>query len=439
MTRRNGSKKNYIKDLKNVTKFQLESYNIDTEFPEQINQLSEYRLIPNTCKSRKDFRGEKAFTIDCKSCKDMDDAVSILKTGTGYRLAVHIADVSAYVPVRSELDTIAISRATSIYLPNMTIPMLPPILSNNLCSLNQNKERLTLSVIMKLDEQGNVVKTEITKGIIRSRVKGVYAEVNNLLFGSKDSHLLDKYADVKKEIFIMRDLYEVLRSNRIKRGATVQDDNRPLISIGRDEVMITPVKEGYAENMIEEFMILANNVVAEYLYKNDLPAIFRIQDERNHLAAYRTQKLHHAELMLENYSHFTSPIRRIADLKIHQIISMHLDGASSRDIHKCFDYLLPEICERATRRSRTAKSIEDKCRNYCYEQYFKRNRNTKYTGKVTGFNRKNEPVIVIDKYNIRVIGDKMINLAVGEELSFNVCLDNKDRQLKICDMQRKVA
>lgn len=428
---------NYLKSLRKEITSQLVSNNVEVDFPTHINTLEKTCLNLTPCKYRKDFRGERAFTIDCADCKDMDDAISVLKIKSGYRLGVHIADVATYVPIGSDLDRTASSRATSFYFPNMTIPMLPDILSNNLCSLNPGVDRNTLSVIMKIDENGKVYDSEITKGLIRSRVKGVYSEINSLFNGSKDSTLIDKYSDVRNDLIVMQDLYNILRSNRKKRGATVQDDNLPEIIVEKDRITISPKKEGLSENIIEEFMILANSVVSEYLYNNNLPAIFRVQEERNHLAAYQTKKEHHAELALENYSHFTSPIRRIADLKIHQIITLHLNIIDNDLIHKLFDYSLVDVCDRATKKSRTAKNIQDRVRNYCYEEYFRTRRNISYLGKVTAFNKYSEPVITIDNYNIKVVGHRVIEASIDDELSFNVDISNG--RLIACNVQKRAA
>ena len=415
-----GTKTDYVMGLNDVANKQLVANNIDPSFPPHIAGLRESDLHVEECIKRKDFRGEKAFTIDCEDCKDMDDAVSVIRTSAGYRLAVHIADIAAYVPLGSQLDQVAFSRATSVYLPHLTVPMLPKVLSNGCCSLNPGVSRNTLSVIIYLDRKGEVMHSEITKGKIRSRVKGVYTEINELLSGSKNSSLLNKYREVYEEIFDMAALYKILRAARIRSGATVNDSNKPKISICRDSIVLTPTCEGAAENLIEEFMILANRTVAKYLLDNELPAIFRVQDVKNQMASYQPMKMHHAELVLECYSHFTSPIRRVADLKVHQILTMHLDGRDRQEIHEIFDNHLTDVCDRATKRSRTAKQIELKCERYCYQQYFRSHMNDSYTGRLISFDRRNRPIIQLNRYNIKVIGYSIINGSLGEKYSFTV-------------------
>lgn len=419
----------FVKGLQNVTEYQFEHNNIIPDFPEEIANLKRENLQIEESSNRKDFRDEKAFTIDCEGCKDMDDAVSIKRTSNGYRLGVHIADVSAYVSLGSDLDCIACSRATSIYLPHLTVPMLPRVLSNDCCSLNPGEIRRTLSVIAQINRKGEVTSYEISKGLISSRVKGVYSEINRILSGEKNEVLLDKYAEVYTELRDMANLYKVLRNNRIKRGATVEDSNKPKIYVRKHNIILKPTKEGVAENMIEEFMILANRLVAEYLYDNNLPAIFRVQEEKNHMAAYQPLKQHHAELALESYSHFTSPIRRVADLKIHQILTLHLNGLDSKKIHDLFDEQLFEVCDRATKRSRTVNQVQEKCEKYCYEQYFQIHNYEKYTGAIVGFDKRNHPIVNINRYNIRIIGFSVRNGVLGDKYTFKVGISNRNNQL----------
>lgn len=434
-----GMTTNFVKGLKDVTLYQFNTYNIDPSFPTDIANLQADDFIEEECLYRKDFRGEKALTIDCEDCKDMDDAVSVIRTSSGYKLTVHIADVAAYIPLGSNLDQVASYRATSIYLPHITVPMLPKVLSNNLCSLNPGTSRNTLSVIAHLNNKGKVIRSEITKGLIRSRVKGVYTEINKLLSGLKDDGLMEKYSEVYDELFDMAALYKILRTERIRNGSTVEDSNRPKIYVWKHSIKLTPTKEGIAENMIEEFMIMANRIVAEYLYDHNLPAIFRIQEEKNHMAAYQPIKIHHAELALESYSHFTSPIRRIADLKVHQVLTMHLNGWDEREIHELFDELLVEVCDRATKRSRTAKQVQEKCEHYCYEQYFQIHRNDKYTGVVVGFDRKDRPIVQLNRYNVKVIGYAILNGVLGDKYTFKVGFSNENNELFTSRPQRVAA
>ena len=186
-------------------------------------------------------------------------------------------------------------------------------------------------------------------------------------------------------------------------------------------------------------MIVANRIVADYLYIHELPAIFRIQEKKNHLAAYHPAKMHHAELALDSYSHFTSPIRRVADLKIHQVLSMHLNGIASEEIHRLFDEVLVKVCDRATKRSRTVKQVQEKCERYCIEQYFRSHRNDSYTGTIVAFDRMNRPIIRISRYNIKVVGYSIINGTLGERYSFKVGVSPQNNELYTSNPCKVVA
>jgi len=417
---------NYLKELNVAMDKQFNSNGIDRFFPSEIASLTESDIISEACLRRKDYRRENAFTIDCADCKDMDDAVNIQKTSYGYLLMVHIADVATYVPLGSVLDQIAFSRATSIYIPEFTTPMLPAVLSNDLCSLNPGVDRNTLSVVMMLDHNGQLISSEITKGMIRSKVKGEYSEVNALLAGTADNVTRQKYTAVLNQLPVMESLYRILRDARVRNGAYVEDDNEPKIMISHHHIDLIPTVEGIAENIIEEFMVLANRVVAEYLLAHDLPAIFRVQENKNCMASYQYDLNHHAELALECYAHFTSPIRRLPDLKIHQILTMHLNGRSNKQIHDLFDEHLVEACERATKRSRTAKQVQEFCKRRCYMMYFKQHLNEQYTGKVTGFDKRRHPIINLDELNIGVVFHQFIGIPVGTSLSLKVGVNDKE-------------
>lgn len=214
MKKENEFTRNIEKGLMEVTAYQFHTYNIEPSFPEEIAKLGAKDLTVQNCSERKNFCREKVLTIDSEDCKDMDDAVSVTKTSAGYSLAVHIADVSAYIAPGTELDKVASYRACSIYLPHMTVPMLPAVLSNNLCSLNPGCERYTLSVLAELSEAGEILHSEICKGQIQSKVKGVYTEINRLLSGERNKKLMDKYKEVYEELFTMEKLYISLREAR---------------------------------------------------------------------------------------------------------------------------------------------------------------------------------------------------------------------------------
>lgn len=431
-------KENKVALLKLEQEKQLRENRVPIEFPESIASLTEEDFVIDDSVERRDFRSDKVFTLDCDSCKDMDDAISVTKD-INYHLNVHIADVSAYVTPLSELEQIIQIRGTSHYLPDMTIPMLPPVLSENLCSLNAGKDRYTLSVLMEISPDGELLNYELTKGIIRSRVKGVYSEVNLLLNGSRDYNLLNKYREVSASFADMVSLYKVLRAQRIKRGSQSEHDNKPIITVTKNKIKIVPRKRGLSEDIIEEFMIEANYAVSLYLAENDLPAIFRVQDAEKDMASYQPTVTHHKSLELESYVHYTSPIRRCSDYYIHKSISLHLAGYNSETIHAIYDEEFPFICSRATKRSRTAKSIQNKCERFCYEAFFTEHHDNRHIGSVVGFDDRSFPIIRINDYNLSIISYSIVGGHIGDKYSFNVGMGKTSNRLVACKLRRLSA
>lgn len=403
--------------------------NVPTNFSTNLSDLKEEEVISVPCLNRVDLRMTPCITIDCDDTKDMDDAVSLIVTEGGYTLGVHIADVATYITPGSVLDIEALNRGTSIYLPHMTIPMLPPILSDNLCSLNPNLDRCTISVLIDMDQAANVEKTTITKSLICSRLKGTYSEVNSILNHESNLETTNKYASANVNLFEMQKLAEMLRKAREKKGAKLSDNNEPKINIVDGEIVLEPWHRGIAEGIIEEFMVLTNRLVAEYFLENKMLSIFRVQEEKNTLANYTTDQCHHADLALEHYVHFTSPIRRLADLKIHQVLTAHLDGMSSEEIHSTFAKKLEVAAEKARTRKRRADSIQLACKRYCYRSFFNTHRDEYFTGKIVGQNQtRNCPIIELNDYHIRILGAAAVKAYDGEQVSFKVEV-NEDRQM----------
>ena len=272
--------------------------------------------------NRIDYRSERCLTIDSSGCKSHDDAVSITTTNKGWRLAVHIADVSDSVELGSELDIRVVKRSQGVFQ-----PLFNKTLSTNTFSLLPGEDRNTMSFILYVDNEGNVYKSKITKGMIRSKIQGVYEEVDSILNADISEELAKKYGSVTYDIQEMRKIYLILRSKRT--GKAVSDLECRVSS----------------ESIVEEFMILTNMEVGKYLVKNDLPALFRVASETSK-ASYQISSEGHSRLKLEGYSQVTSPIRRIADLKIHQILTMHLSGYTNETIHKKFDEHLAALCRK---------------------------------------------------------------------------------------------
>ena len=345
--------------------------------PEELAEAERLASTPISPDGRV-VRDEIILTIDGEGAKDLDDAVSLRKLSGGkWRLGVHIADVSEYVREKTALDRAAMARGTSVYFTDKVVPMLPPALSNGSCSLNAGEEKYTLSVIIDLDKDGAIIDLSLEPSIIKTRVRGVYSEVNKIFDGTADRSILSKYKAVIPTLEKIKDLYEILLEK--SRGRGYLDFDAPEAEIILDESGyvqdIIKRERGISERMIEQFMLCANEAVATYLYKRKIPCVYRVHERPmpdklaeflayahnlgidtrmvNHeepsakefaslLAAaeekeigeqvsysmlrsmakakYSDVKSLHFGLGIENYCHFTSPIRRLSDLATHRII-----------------------------------------------------------------------------------------------------------------------
>ncbi len=333
---------------------------------------------------RRDFRNDTVFTIDSHEAKDLDDAISLKANDKGYTLCVHIADVSHYVRKNSALDKEAFRRGTSVYFTDKVVPMLPKELSNGICSLNEGQDRLTLSAIIDLDRCGNILSCEIVSSIINSKIKGIYAELNDILEKGENSEFCDKYAHVLDDFYKMYELYKILKHKSDQKGAMELDSEETKIILDEAGHPIEIVKRerGETERLIEQFMLCANEAVATYLYNAGMPCVYRVHDEpdtekisafalfaknmnvdvsplrtKNKItssqlarvldsvrdtesypivssillrslmkARYSPIQKAHFGLSTEYYCHFTSPIRRYPDLSVHRIIKAMLNG-----------------------------------------------------------------------------------------------------------------
>ncbi len=260
----------------------LESMDIVSEFPEAV--MAEAEAIPDApsesdFEGRLDLRDEVTFTIDGKEAKDLDDAVHIKKLPNGnFELGVHIADVSYYVTEGSALDKEAVARGTSVYVTDRVVPMLPERLSNGICSLNPNVDRLTQSAIMEINPQGKVIKHTIIQTMIKTTFRMTYDDVNQMLTGNQE--VIDQFKPIMESVSYMAELHKILVEMRIKRGAL--DFDRPEARILVDDkglpTDVVVRDRGTAERMIESFMLVANECVAEHFAKRKLPFIYRIHE-----------------------------------------------------------------------------------------------------------------------------------------------------------------
>ncbi len=429
---------------KNSVDAYIDKKGIETGFSEEAlaeAEKIEHDGIPaDEIKKREDLRDIPIFTIDGADTKDIDDAVSISRTDEGFMLGVHIADVSHYVKKGTALDKTAYRRGTSIYIADRVIPMLPKQLSNGICSLNPDEDRLAFSCIMKLDVNGDVAGYRFAKTVIRSRVKGVYSEINKILDDSADDQIKNKYAEVLDELPLMRMLTEILIKKRIARGAPDIDSRESRIICDENGVCtdITERTRGFAERMIEEFMLCANGCAAKLAMEKMFPFVYRVHESPDtdklmqlaetfvnlgidasginekstaaDLAAvlertkddpkapvisnlvlrsmmkakYSEEPLGHYGLVLKEYSHFTSPIRRLADLSIHRILTDAVSGVPTEQLVKRYTKFAHENAYRASITELIAVAAERDCDKFYMAEYMKEHIGEEFDGYISG-------------------------------------------------------
>lgn len=422
----------------------VKAYDLPVEFPDMVMRQAERTPEESDAKDyagRKDLRDWMTVTIDGDDAKDLDDAITLRKTEDGYELGVHIADVSEYVTEHSPLDEEALTRGTSVYLVDRVIPMLPHRLSNGICSLNQGTDRLALSCIMQINEKGNVVHHEITETVIRVDRRMSYANVNKIL-EQNDEAVKQEYAEFLPMFYQMKELADILRKKRDKRGSI--DFDFPETQIILDEkgfpVDIRPYERLTANKIIEDFMLLANETVAEDYFWQELPFVYRTHEspdpdrirklgilvsnfgyclkanpENIHpkefqkllerisdspeeamisrltlrsmkQAKYSTICYGHFGLATHYYCHFTSPIRRYPDLQIHRIIKENLHGKLSDKRITHYEKILPEVSESCSKLERRADEVEREVEKMKKVQYMSRRIGECYEGVISGVN-----------------------------------------------------
>lgn len=410
----------------------IDSAGIPYQFPEKVTEqaraVSGAGIKPEDYDGRLDLRKEAILTIDGADAKDLDDAVSIepLPQG-GWRLGVHIADVSHYIHSGSPMDIEAMQRGTSVYFADRVIPMLPKEISNGICSLNSGVDRLTFSALIDLSAAGEIQSYRFCKSVICSRVRGVYSEVNSIFDGTAEREIIEKYSPVNDALNEMRACARVLKKASVGRGALAIDSQESKIYIDENGVAckIEPRERGEAEELIEQFMITANVAAARLAEKAKLPFVYRIHEEpkEERLAALKEtvqllgldSHLIHAEstptelaelleeakktkysrlvseetlrtlskaryapeckghfgLALTHYSHFTSPIRRYPDLSIHRILTDFVSGVSSEALTKKYSAFALKSSELSTDCEIRAMNAERDCED-CYKaEYMK--------------------------------------------------------------------
>lgn len=420
----------------------VHKYNLPLKFPKKVLKEAEecpLQINPEEIKKRVDLRGLTTFTIDGETAKDFDDAVSIEKLKNGnIRLGVHIADVSYYVKENSEIDKEAFKRGTSVYFPDRAIPMLPERLSNGICSLNPMEERLTMSAIMDFDKKGNMRGYEILDTVIKSRERMTYTDVARILDGGKT--LMKKYKGIKDELFLMKDLTEILGKRRLAEGSIDFDlpEADVILDMNGKIENIIKAERTIAHKMIEEFMLAANKTVASHLFWIEIPSLYRVHDKPDPLkikefnefvrgfgyrikggvdihpkslqhilekikgrpeerlintillrsmkkARYSEENLGHFALAFDNYTHFTSPIRRYPDLTVHRLlrIARKKERLSKKRI-KELEETLPKIAEQSSNMERSADEAEREIVDLKKAQFMLNKIGEEYFGYVSG-------------------------------------------------------
>lgn len=420
----------------------VEAAGVHLFFPEEVIENAKEVNVPISEKDleyRVDLRGEPIFTIDSAHSKDLDDAVSLKVLPDGYELGVHIADVSHYVRRGSALDEEALARGTSVYYANSVIPMLPKELSNGICSLNEKEDRLAFSCFVQLDKGGLMTGYTFQKSVIRSRVKGVYKEINAILGHTASDAILQKYDGLVDTIFQMNDLAAILMKNRFGRGALDIDSTESEIVLDADGVAIDirPRERGISERIIEEFMLTANEAAATLAKEEGLPFIYRVHEQppeekvqalrdvlnliglntfhvrpgspattfakilensRNtpyfelvntqvlrsmSRAQYMDSPVGHFGLVLENYAHFTSPIRRYPDLFIHRVLSALVGNMQRDKIVKRFGKAAHDVALSSTNCESKAMRVERDCDDIYKAEYMSKHIGEYFPGVVS--------------------------------------------------------
>lgn len=420
----------------------VKAYDLPMEFPEKVmrqvervsNEVSEADMA-----GRMDLRDWQTVTIDGEDAKDLDDAITITKEGNKYILGVHIADVANYVQEHSALDAEALNRGTSVYLVDRVIPMLPHKLSNGICSLNAGENRLALSCIMTIDEKGNVIDHTIAETVIKVDRRMSYNSVKKIL-EDKDEAEIEEYKELVPMFELMQELAEILRKKRMKRGSIDFDfpETKIILNEQGKPVEIKPYDRNVATKIIEDFMLIANETVAQDYFWQELPFVYRTHDNPDSekiqklatfinnfgytirigqdevhpkelqkllmnidgtpeeplisrltlrsmkQAKYTTVSTGHFGLATHYYCHFTSPIRRYPDLQIHRIIKDNLRGRMNAKKIEHYEKILDEVASRSGKMERRAEEAERETDKLKKVEYMSEHIGETFEGVISG-------------------------------------------------------
>ena len=424
----------------------VKSYDLPIEFPEKVLNQAERVAKPVTgadMAGRKDVRDWQTVTIDGEDAKDLDDAITLTKEGDNYILGVHIADVTNYVQENSALDREALKRGTSVYLADRVIPMLPHVLSNGMCSLNAGEDRLALSCIMTVDSKGNVIDHQIAETVVNVDERMSYTSVKKIL-EEHDEEECRRYQTLIPMFELMKELSEILRNRRHKRGAIDFDfpESKMVLDEDGTPLEIKAYDRNVATKIIEDFMLLANETVAEEYFWQEIPFVYRVHEapdeekmkklitfiqnfgytmhvpKGQEIRPKEVQKLldkiegsqeeamisrltlrsmkqakyspdndGHFGLATKYYTHFTSPIRRYPDLQIHRIIKDNLRGRMTESRRDHYAKILTEVTMQASSLERRADEAERETVKLKKVQYMKKFYGEEFEGVISGITK----------------------------------------------------
>ena len=423
----------------------VKGYDLPTEFPAKVLNQAE-RVAQDVSEAdmagRMDIRNWQMVTIDGEDAKDLDDAITISKEGELYKLGVHIADVTNYVQERSALDREAYERGTSVYLVDRVIPMLPHALSNGICSLNEGVDRLALSCIMTVNDKGMVVDHKIAETVVRVDRRMTYTSVKKIL-EENDEEEIAKYEELVPMFKLMEELAAILREKRRKRGSIDFDfpETKMVLDKEGTPIDIKPYDRNVATKIIEDFMLLANETVAEDYFWQEIPFVYRTHDVPDedkikklatfinnfghsmHIAnkevrpkeiqkllakiegtneemlisrlalrsmkqaRYSAENTGHFGLAAQYYCHFTSPIRRYPDLQIHRIIKDNLRGRMNQDKANHYEAILDEVAKKSSERERLAEEAERETIKLKKVEYMEKHLGEEFEGVISSITK----------------------------------------------------
>jgi ribonuclease R len=420
----------------------VRAYDLPVEFPEDVMRILDRvpeEIDQEEAEKRMDIRNVTTVTIDGEDAKDLDDAISISKEGDIYHLGVHIADVTHYVKEGAALDKEALKRGTSVYLVDRVIPMLPHKLSNGICSLNPGVDRLALSCFMDIDAKGAVIGHQIAETVIRSDRRMTYTNVAKIVDGT-DEEVIKEYEDLVPMFLLMQELAEVLRERRHKRGSINFDfpESKIIVDKQGKPIEIKPYERNKATKIIEEFMLIANETIAEDFFWQELPFVYRTHDNPDEekikklaifinnfgysiklgkedihpkelqkllikvedtpeealisrltlrsmkQAKYTVANTGHFGLSAKYYCHFTSPIRRYPDLQIHRIIKENLNGKMGEKRIAHYEKILYEVADHSSKTERRADEAEREVEKMKKVEYMLEHIGETFEGVISG-------------------------------------------------------